>query len=296
MLLVVTSSSGSSPGRRGFKLAVASGGELAGSIGGGVMEVALVERSREILSSGSGKGFSESIEQVHQKNSPNASGMICSGRQTVILKYLDDGDIAAIETVIEAIQDLERTSTLLISGSSLGLETERRQISDLTDEFEYRETIGYLDELVIIGGGHCALALSELMSRLDFKISIFDDRPELNTVEKNHFAQEITIIDSYERIDEYVSSGPNIYVAVMTLGYKFDEIVVRRLIDHDLKYFGVLGSRAKMATMFRDLERDGLPRERLDAIHTPIGLPINSHSPAEIAVSIAAEIIQVKNS
>jgi xanthine dehydrogenase accessory factor len=296
MLLVVESSSGSSPGRRGYKLAVAGSGELVGSIGGGVMEVALVERSREILASGLEKGYFASVDQVHQKNSPNSSGMICSGRQTVILKHLHGGDIAAADAMIAAVQLRNRTATLLISGDRFGLETIERNVSDLPASVEYRETIGILDQLVIIGGGHCALALSELMSKLDFRISIFDDRPQLNTIQKNEFAHEITIIDSYERIGEHVNSAPNTYVVVMTLGYKFDEIVVRRLIGRDFRYFGVLGSRAKMATMLRELERDGLPKERLAAIHTPIGLPINSHTPEEIAVSIAAEIIQVRNS
>ena len=82
----------------------------------------------------------------------------------------------------------------------------------------------------------------------------------------------------------------------MTLGYKTDEVVIRKLLDKKFKYFGALGSKAKMRILLRDLEKEGLPKEKLAAIHTPIGLPINSQTPEEIAVSIAAEIIAVKNS
>ncbi|MEO7674261.1 MAG: XdhC family protein, partial [Pyrinomonadaceae bacterium] len=146
------------------------------------------------------------------------------------------------------------------------------------------------------GGGHCALALSELMSRMDFHISIFDDRPELNTIEKNRFAHTIEIIDGYEAIGKLIPAGSNIYVVVMTLGYASDEVVIRSLIDKDFKYFGVLGSKAKMAVLLKALENEGSPVQRLARIHSPIGFPINSHSPEEIAVSIAAEIISVKNS
>ncbi len=83
MLLVVAESSGSSPGRQGFKMVVAED-ELCGSIGGGVMEVALVELAKVKIQNSKFKTDSEVIEQVHQKNSPAASGMICSGKQTVI--------------------------------------------------------------------------------------------------------------------------------------------------------------------------------------------------------------------
>ena len=82
----------------------------------------------------------------------------------------------------------------------------------------------------------------------------------------------------------------------MTLGYKSDEIVIRSLFEKDFKYFGVLGSKAKMKTLLTSLAKQGFPAERLKQIRTPIGLPINSRTPEEIAISIAAEIISVKNS
>jgi xanthine dehydrogenase accessory factor len=81
----------------------------------------------------------------------------------------------------------------------------------------------------------------------------------------------------------------------MTLGYASDELVIRALIDKDFRYFGVLGSNAKMSIMLRKLIKEGLPANKLSSIRTPIGLPIRSRTPEEIAVSIAAEIISVKN-
>ena len=103
MLLVVADSSGSSPGRAGYKMAVGADGELCGSIGGGVMEVALVEKAREILRTQPSGAASEDntsllIEQVHKRNSKHASGMICSGRQTVILRLLTRKDLSKWST------------------------------------------------------------------------------------------------------------------------------------------------------------------------------------------------------
>ncbi len=134
------------------------------------------------------------------------------------------------------------------------------------------------------------------MSKMDFYISLFDDREDLNTLAKNEFAHEKKIITSYEKIGNFIESGKNVYTVVMTLGYKFDEIVIRKLFDKEFKYFGVLGSRAKMKTLLKNLEKEGFDKEKLAKISTPIGLQINSRTPEEIAVSIAAEIIAVKNS
>jgi xanthine dehydrogenase accessory factor len=86
-----------------------------------------------------------------------------------------------------------------------------------------------------------------------------------------------------------------VYVVVMTVGFASDEVVIRQMLDKDLKYFGVLGSRAKMAQLMKNLKGEGHSKEKLDRIRTPIGLPINSQTPEEIAISIAAEIISVKN-
>lgn len=288
-LLVVAESSGSSPGRAGYKMAVAEDGELTGSIGGGVMEVSLVERAKKLLSVG--PFHSQVVEQEHRKNSSQPSGMICSGDQTVILKLLTPEDAATLE-------DLD--GTLTITANSFGIGRSIRSEISFTKrsetDFTYIEYLGFRNELIIIGGGHCALALSEMMSKMHFSIQIFDDRPELNTIEKNDFADEVAIIDSYETIADHVPSGENVYVVVMTLGFKTDAVVIRELAGRKFKYLGVLGSKAKMATLMRDLKDEGVDAGYLASIRTPIGIPINSHTPEEIAVSIAAEIISIKNS
>jgi xanthine dehydrogenase accessory factor len=293
MLLVVAESTGSSPGRRGYKMAVAENGELCGSIGGGVMEVRLVESAKAKLAGKNANAETELIEQVHRKNVPHSSGMICSGRQSVIMRLLNRDHLPVVEDILVSLAG-RRAATIAISRDSIGVSAANESYTSETD-VRYTERLGSSNELYIVGGGHCSLALSELMSRMDFRISIFDDRPDLNTIEKNEFADEITIVDTYENIGDHIPSGDSSYVVVMTLGYASDEVVVRSLIGKDLKYLGVLGSHAKMATLLKTLRDDGYPSERLDRIRTPIGVPINSHTPEEIAVSIAAEIVSIKN-
>jgi xanthine dehydrogenase accessory factor len=304
MLLIVADSHGSSPGRAGYKMAVAADGELCGSIGGGVMEVRLVEQCRVTLSvppAVAGGSTAVLIEQEHRKNADHPSGMICSGRQTVITKKLTADNIETVDSIITSLETKEMLSltitqsTFTVGPPKGGTPSDKFGILSETD-FIYTENLGPKNELYIIGGGHCALALSEIASRLDFRISIFDDRPELNTLEKNQFADQITIIDGYDQIGDHIPAGDNIYVVVMTLGYATDEIVIRSLFKRDFNYFGVLGSKAKMKTLLTTLEKEGFDKDRLSRIRTPIGLYINSRTPEEIAISIAAEIISVKNS
>ena len=299
MLLVVAESSGSSPGRQGFKMVVAET-DLAGSIGGGVMEVALAENAKLKIKNAKLKIHSEIVEQVHRKNVLNSSGMICSGKQTVIFYELNFSHLKTVEKIIYALEN-NQSKKLQISNFKFQISNSLSDDADFKferggDDFIYEEKLGFKNKLFIIGGGHCALALSEIMSKMDFHISLFDDREDLNTLAKNRFVQNKRIIESYENIDEFIESGINVYVVVMTLGYKFDEIVIRKLFEKEFKYFGVLGSKAKMKTLLKNLEKENFNKDKLKQIHTPIGLPINSRTPEEIAVSIAAEIIAVKNS
>ncbi len=303
MLLVVAESSGSSPGRQGFKMIVAHD-EMRGSIGGGVMEIGLVELAKVKSKKVKGKSEAEIIEQIHRKNSANSSGMICSGKQTVIIFQLNSSHLQDVENIIHA---LENNQNCRIQISNFKFQILEKPLEGGTqndgfkfqnsgeNEFVYEENLGFKNKLFIIGGGHCALALSEIMAKMDFHISLFDDRSDLNTLAKNEFVHEKKIIDSYQNIGEFIESGANVYVVVMTLGYKFDEIVIRALFEKNFKYFGVLGSKAKMKTLLKSLEKEGFDKNKLAQIRTPIGLKINSRTPEEIAVSIAAEIIAVKN-
>jgi xanthine dehydrogenase accessory factor len=304
MLLVVAESSGSSPGRQGFKMMVAAD-DMAGSIGGGVMEVNLAEQARELLWAASASADASRPvirQQDHQKNSANSSGMICSGKQTVIFYLLNGAHGKVVGEIISALEKNEPkifriTPDEFSIKESLEDGIQEIAIDKDSGAFIYEEKLGYKNRLFIVGGGHCALALSELMSRMDFYIELFDDRPDLNTLDKNKYVHKKTVIESYENIAEFIPEGNEAnFVVVMTLGYQTDELVIRKLIDKKLKYFGVLGSKAKMAALLKELEKEGFPKEKLALLHTPIGLPINSQTPEEIAVSIAAEIIAVKNS
>ena len=302
MLLVVAESSGSSPGRAGYKMAVAADGQMCGSIGGGVMEVNLVEISRQALSLSAASSGGSLIDQVHQRNSPDASGMICSGRQTVISVLLSPDNLSDVELILT---DLRRGNEPWMWISELGFKAALEQAGSqncalpnferAADIFQYSDKLGPKDHLYLLGGGHCSLALTEVFSNLDFKVTVIDDRPDLNTIAKNDFADRISIISDFDLVRHQIPEGQDVYIAVMTLGYASDKVVIKHLCDRDFRYFGVLGSEAKIGTLMKELREEGVPEEQLARIRTPIGITINSRTPEEIAISIAAEIIAVKN-
>lgn len=297
-LLVVVESKGSSPGRQGFKMAVTTEGSLCGSIGGGIMEIKLVELAKTRLQSTIETPFLK--KQIHNKLAAHdQSGMICSGEQTILFLTLTQQDLATIKRIVFCLKNYTAIVLKLTPQYFSVFENQKLNAAFnfvLIDEmnFVFTENLGFKNELFIIGGGHCALALSELMSKMDFRIHLFDDRSDLNTLEKNKYVHQKHLVD-YSEIGAYIPSGNNVYVVVITVGYRTDALVLRQILDKKVRYLGVLGSVAKMRTLLNELRKEGFDETILRGVHTPIGLSINSQTPEEIAVSIAAEIVKVKN-
>ncbi|MBL7978540.1 MAG: XdhC family protein [Bacteroidetes Order II. Incertae sedis bacterium] len=292
-LMVVVQSSGSSPGRAGFKMAVTKE-TLWGSIGGGIMEMNMVAEARKRLDAAEVTTILR--KQVHRKNAPEASGMICSGEQMIVFMSLFHKDLLVVNKILNCFQYQNTGLRITPTGLHLVAKTSvlTSEFDRSADGFTYTERLDQRPQLFLIGGGHCGLALSELMAKLGFCVRLFDNRPHLNTIAANHFTEEVTILD-YTTISSYIPEGAQHYVVVMTLGFHTDEVVMRQLLGKTFAYLGVLGSVAKMKTLLHKLRKEGFSEQALALVHTPIGLPIHSKTPMEIAVSIAAEIIQVKN-
>lgn len=301
MLLYVLESKGSSPGRQGFMMAVNAAGEMSGSMGGGIMEHKFVEMAKERLKANDIQhGAATLKKQVHSKSAKkDQSGMICSGEQTVFLYTIRQKDIRHIDNLIASLQQNKNGTFelshdgILFSSAVPAQNFYFKQQDEI--EFLYQEKTGYKNRLYIIGAGHCSLALSQIMSTMDFYIHLYDDRQNLNTFEQNDFVHAKTIVEDYSKLSDIISSGANTYVVVMTVGYRTDKIVVETLAGKQFGYFGLLGSRTKITTLFKEFEAEGISDEVLKNIYAPIGLPIKSQTTEEIAVSIAAEIINVKN-
>jgi xanthine dehydrogenase accessory factor len=286
VLVTVVDHQGSVPGTTGAAMVVSSLG-CAGTVGGGTAEHTMIERARD---------FDGAPELVEIEHTPEAHGTLCSGRQTVALVSLARSNEPALAAICDALRD-GRVGTLHLSSTGISFEagaTTPRGLTADADGFRFATTLGRLDTLTIVGGGHCALALSRVIATLPFRIVVLDDRPELPTITANSFADEIRTVN-YADLAAQVPEGDRSWVVVMTFGHAHDETALRALVGHRVRYLGLLGSAVKVATMFAAMRADGVPAEFLSSIKAPVGLPIGSHTPEEIAISIAAEIIRERN-
>jgi len=148
--------------------------------------------------------------------------------------------------------------------------------------------------LVILGGGHIALALTQMAKVCEFYTLVFDDRPMFANEERFPAADEV-ICDDFSRLFERVGIRTSDYVVIVTRGHKHDQECLEGVLKGETPaYTGMIGSRRRVAIVMKQLADAGCPKERLDAVYSPIGLRIGAVTPQEISVSILSEIIRVK--
>lgn len=147
--------------------------------------------------------------------------------------------------------------------------------------------------LYIIGGGHCGNALSEIAVKTEFSVKILDNREDLFKMIKNSFA-EVKIID-YDNIEKHILFSKNIYIVIVTHSHQFDEFVLEKLIEKEFRYLGMIGSKKKVREILENMIKKGFKSELVKQVFSPIGFDIGSHTPEEIAVSVMAQIIAVRN-
>jgi xanthine dehydrogenase accessory factor len=145
--------------------------------------------------------------------------------------------------------------------------------------------------LIILGAGHVGKALSRIARFVGFKVSVADDRPEYANSDLLPDADEI-VVNDFETVFEKMPAKRNTYIVIATRGHNHDLYAVKAALRTEAQYIGLLGSRRKKALLFKALETAGISRDDISRVLIPVGLPINSVSPEEIAISIMAQIIQ----
>lgn len=149
--------------------------------------------------------------------------------------------------------------------------------------------------LYIFGGGHISLPVAKIGKLLDFKIVIIDDRAEFANPQRFPEA-ELTLAEDFNKAFSELQINKASYIVIVTRNHQYDEMVLEWALGTQAKYIGMIGSKTKNKAIFSHLRAKGIPRERLDKVHAPIGLEIYAQNPEEIAISILAEIIKVRRS
>ena len=158
----------------------------------------------------------------------------------------------------------------------------------------YIEPIEPSPELYVIGAGHVGTELATLAHAVGFEVHVVDDREKFAS--RDRFPDVAAVVA--EDIPTWIARTelpPHAYVVIVTRGHTNDLEALRALAPRDLRYLGLIGSRAKVARIYEALQQDGVPGECLKRVHAPIGLDIGAVTPQEIAVSILAELIAVKH-
>jgi len=293
MLMIVVSSQGSSPGKTSAKMAVTAQGQCFGTIGGGAVEHSLVKQAQLLLTN---DAFHHQLirEQHYLTTTGQASGMVCGGEQTVLLYACQYGELELYRHALNNLPGIIKLSPAGIQfNQDCTLPFSSRFSISSEDDWIYEERVG-IDKLAyLVGGGHVSLALSKILATLDFDITVIDERDNLDTFNRNTDAHHKLIIP-YQDICSAIPEGDQVFIFIMTHSHKTDEKVAEQLADKKVRYLGVLGSHKKIAQLKANLSSK-LPLESIQNIRGPMGLPINSHTPEEIAISIAAELVQLLN-
>ena len=156
------------------------------------------------------------------------------------------------------------------------------------------EPISMRDKIYIFGAGHVGFQLVRMAQITDFQTIVIDDREEFANRQRFPHVEALHVVDHFDHAFDNLAIDGKSYIVILTRGHLYDQIVLEAAIKTDAAYIGMIGSRTKRDKIYANLERKGISRETLSSVHSPIGLDINSETPAEIAVSIIGEIIKVR--
>jgi xanthine dehydrogenase accessory factor len=179
------------------------------------------------------------------------------------------------------------TETVYVTESGLSDRTVRGATS------VYLEVVESKPVFLIVGAGHIGRSLSKLADFLDFHVAVLDDREDFANAERLPEADEVLCEDYESAIDRFPINA-NTAIVMVTRGHKQDELALRRCLGRGAGYLGMIGSRRRTAAVLEHLAEEGFERAELDRVRTPIGLDIGAETPEEIAISIMAEVIQLR--
>lgn len=313
VLVSIIASSGSTPRGAGATMAVFEDGRSEGTIGGGAVEYEAQQQAKRILKEKTSKMASYRLES----NDVADLGMICGGAVTVYYHYVGPGDEdgKALFAHIKNAYDIDESFWLVrrfengvLTGMGVydgqGLHyMEATQGIDLkpylTSQAEavagepsfYIEPLKLAGKVYIFGGGHVAQELVPVLSHIGFETVVYEDREDF--AKKSLFkGVSDVILGDFSRISEYIKVKSEDYIIIMTRGHQADYILLGQALRTQASYIGCIGSSKKMETIRKRLvEEEGIEKEALGRLFSPIGMEILAETPAEIAVSIAAELI-----
>ena len=318
-LVTLLSSDGSSPRGAGAKMLVTPE-TTAATIGGGALEGKVIEWARECIMQKQSRIMDVNLTGKEK----NSVDMACGGRVQLLFAYVDASCEENLHLFRFLAERQEKSSPCrwLTAIEETGGEVRVWQAAQESGEImagnlpewafplpeeealcDYRlyerggnrrllsEQVGALAHLYLCGGGHVALKTAQLGQFLGMDVTVFEDRPEFVTEDRFPGAERIVIPD-YKGIFDDKSLGSRDCIVILTRGHRYDTEALLQAVRTNAGYIGMIGSRRKVAMAMEILRQEDVPEDVIQSVHAPIGLSIGAETPAEISVSILAEIIQ----
>jgi xanthine dehydrogenase accessory factor len=293
VVATVGHSQGSVPREVGAKMLVTATGQTFDTIGGGAGEAKVIAQAQIVLATGEPQWVDIDLSG-DRSGRPQREG-VCGGRMRVWLERWAG---------VDAIAQVQRILTDLQAGTALTLVTPLTATSPYivapgsplpSPDTALIEHISPPPLLLIIGAGHVGTALAHMADWAGFEIAVQDDRPDWANGDRLPQAGQIWTGAIAPWLEQFTHHC-QLYVALVTRGYRQDCAALHILLNQPMPYayIGMIGSRKRIRTVWQDLENQGIDPDVLQKIYAPIGLDIGALTPEEIAVSICAELIQVR--
>jgi xanthine dehydrogenase accessory factor len=280
---------GSSPQKKGAKALFFADGRIVGTLGGGCLEAEIQDRARRALLTGQPATFDLVLDHDFGWD----DGLICGGKvQGVILPRA-----AEAGAIWREVAQRETTLTWGVGkdfsigwADRAGSETGAPESS--TSEWLYQETVSPPCALWIAGSGHVAQAVAPIALPLDFEVTVFDDRPTFAS--RQFFPEAVRLkVGAWEELLREPLPPRPVFGLIVTRGHQRDALVLAGWIRQPFAFLGMIGSRRKARLIFDQfIEENIATREQLAEVACPVGLDIDSRTVPEIAVSIAAQLVQ----
>jgi xanthine dehydrogenase accessory factor len=326
VLATIVSRQGSAPRTAGTRMIVGRDGRAIGTVGGGSLEARVIQTAGQVLSSRRPLLLSFDMTPAELA----AMDMICGGQLEVLLEVIEPGSTAA--TVFKGRSDLQATPgpylfltvVHLAEGDVKGVdhcllknrrpvyghlplddETLEKLIREHSDAVSLRtvplddtlilvEPVLPVETVLVFGAGHVAQPTAQLAALVGFRVQVADDRAEFANRDRFPMAWEIRVIKNFESALEGLVIDNRSFIVILTRGHLHDQTVLAQALVTDAGYIGMIGSRRKRDHIYGTLLKHGFTEADLNRVHCPIGLDIDAETPEEIALSIVAELVQVR--
>lgn len=328
VLATILEKSGSAPCSGGTKMLIRPDLTTFGTIGGGLIEAMVIQTAARVY-----KNHADHIESFDLKSKDKKSqGLICGGTLKIIFEYIDwwknqnqsfyeeifrlqeaKQDFITITRINHHLNNISLPEKWVCTETGFyGPESEASQnlVEEVCTNFEqYKYRAAFLEpsgfyvepffcneNVVIIGCGKIGGILAELSKLVGFYVTMVDDREEFANWSRFKKVDHVLVVPGLKNIENNVIINQYSFVVIVTRGHSDDKEVLAQMLETDAKYIGMIGSHNKCNYIYQSLLNQGFNINDWERVHCPIGINISADTPEEIAVSIVAEMIEIRRS